>query len=321
MAWWQGRGGIGRPGSRAQEPCDLTHDQGGYRPTFVGTAGCVVSGCSALDRVTIEARAQSPTFFLRMFGVDHFSVTASGAACGPCDASPVAYDVALVLDRSYPMCTDGNGNTNGCVDLANAVTGIKTLLPFFNPTTDRVALTLLSGGDNVAPFSHTAVYPCDSMNLADMSVNGKGRYFATAGDFFDGTPALHDSWVVAPLANDFKKADGTLNASSAVVSTLNCVQHKPWTPIAPAIQAATDELVAKSRPGVTKVLVFFSDGGGNTSWSDCQIAWSFARLDRPALAGSATRRVALPASCGDHDPARSACRIVGFAGTSRAACT
>ncbi len=37
-------------------------------------------------------------------------------------------------------------------------------------------------------------------------------------------------------------------------------------------------------------------GSSRCSWSGCEIAWSFARLDHPALAGSATRRVALPAS-------------------------
>jgi hypothetical protein len=247
----------------------LTHVHAGYNPTFVSSTGCVVAGCTALDKLSLTGNATSPTFFLKLFGFDHFNVSASGSACGPCDASPVAYDVVVVLDRSYSMCTGGNGGGGGsssgvCADLANAVFGIKTLLPFFNPLTDRVGLALLSAGDNVAPFDHTGVYPCDSSNVADSNVNGKGKFYLTAGDFFDGTPASHDSWVVAPLANDFKNPDGTLNAASAVVSTLNCVQHKYWTPIAPAIQAASDELIAKSRPGVTKVIVFFSDGGGNT---------------------------------------------------------
>jgi Flp pilus assembly protein TadG len=228
------------------------------------TTGCMVAGCVNPDKVTLVARAQSPTYFLRIFGVDHFDISASGSACGPCDSSPVSYDVVVVLDRSYSMCLDSNNNSNNCSDIANAVAGIKTLLPFFNPQTDRVGLVLLSGEDNVAPFDHTGTAPCDSANVNDASTQGKGRYYKSAGDFFDGTPASHDAWLVAPLASTFKNPDGTLNTSSAIVSTLNCVQHKYWTPIAPAVQAATDELVAHGRPNVAKVIVYFGDGGGNT---------------------------------------------------------
>jgi len=228
------------------------------------TTGCMVAGCSTPDKLIVTARAQSPTYFMKLFGVDHFDVSAQGSACGPCDSSPVSYDVIVVLDRSYSMCLSSSNAYNGCADMNNAVTGIKTLLPFFNPQTDRVGLVLLGSGDSASPFNHTGVYPCDSMNVNDASTQNKGRYYLTAGDMMDGTAATHDSWLVAPLASDFKNADGTLNNSSTLVSTLNCVQHKYWTPIAPAIEAARNELVSRGRPEAKKVIVYFGDGGANT---------------------------------------------------------
>jgi hypothetical protein len=161
------------------------------------------------------------------------------------------------------MCLDSNNAYNNCIDMANAVAGIKALIPFFNTSLDRIGLVLLGSGDDKSPFDHAGPpAPCDTANVADAS-SGKGMFYKTLGDFMDGTPANHDSWVVAPLANDFKLANGALNNSSSIISTLNCVQHKYWTPIAPAIDEARQALVNSSRPGATKVIVYMGDGGAN----------------------------------------------------------
>lgn len=227
------------------------------------TTGCVVAGCAVPNKLTVNATTESPTFFLRLFGVDHFDVGADGAACAPCDSSPLSFDVILVLDRSYSMCLDSGGSYNGCSDMTNAVNGMKTLIPFFNIATDRIGLVLLGSADSNSPYAHTgSAAPCDTMDTNHPGYNGH-RFYSTAGDFMDGTPANHDSWLVAPLANNFLNVDGTLNNSSALVSTLNCVQHKYFTPIAPAIEAAKNELVANGRPTATRVIVYFGDGGAN----------------------------------------------------------
>jgi hypothetical protein len=80
----------------------------------------------------------------------------------------------------------------------------------------------------------------------------------------DGTPASHDSWLVSPLKNDFKHPAGNLNESSQFLSTLTCTTYKFWTPIAPAIEAATDHLNAEGRPDAGHYIVFMGDGGANS---------------------------------------------------------
>jgi Flp pilus assembly protein TadG len=227
---------------------------------------CATSGSTACSTTTpcqvhVSASVQVPTFFGRLFGLNSINVSASGSACGPCDSSTQKYDVVVVLDRSYSMCLDSNDVYNNCYDLNQAKQGIQALLNFFNPATDRLGLAVLSSGDNVSPFNHTGTYPCDGANLND--ARGHGTFYGSLGDFMDGTPTSHDSWLIAPLSNTFKNADGTINTSSPFVSDLNCLQPKYWTPMAPAIQAATNELVANGRSDARKVIVYMGDGGGN----------------------------------------------------------
>ena len=228
------------------------------------TTSCQVSGCAQPDKISLTATSQVSNFFLTVFGVNSFTIKATGAACGPCDSSVNKFDVVVVLDRSYSMCLDSNNNYNNCLDMDNAVAGIKALIPFFNTSTDRLSLVLLGSSDDKSPFDHSgSAAPCDTANVADASVSGKGMYYKSIGDFMDGTPGNHDSWVVAPLANDFKLANGSLNNSSGIVSTLNCVQHKYWTPIAPAIDQARQTLVNNWRADASKVIVYMGDGGAN----------------------------------------------------------
>jgi Flp pilus assembly protein TadG len=227
------------------------------------SVSCQVAGCPSPDALTVDATTDVPTSFAKIFGLDHITVHVKATACGPCDASPRKFDVMIVLDRSYSMCLDSAGRANGCFDLQQAIAGIKTLIPFFDPATDRIGLATLSSGDSVAPFAHSgSSAPCDSADIADAQTN---TFSKSVGDFMDGTPASHDSWVLAPLAGGFKNADGSVNASSPLGTVLNCVQPKYWTPLAPAIQAATQELVTRGRTDkdVDRVIVVFSDGGPN----------------------------------------------------------
>jgi Flp pilus assembly protein TadG len=223
-----------------------------------GSAACDASGPC---QIRLRASAQVPTFFGKIFGLDSTSVSAQGSACGGCDSSTQRFDVMVVLDRSFSMCLDSTGQYDNCYSLGQAKQGIQALLNFFNPATDRLGLAVLSSGDNVAPFNHTGTYPCDTTNLADYG--GHGPFYRTLGDFMDGTPSSHDSWLIAPLSNDFKNADGSINNNSAFVSDLNCLQPKFWTPMAPAIQAAANELITNGRSDARKIIVYMGDGGAN----------------------------------------------------------
>jgi Flp pilus assembly protein TadG len=236
------------------------HDTGAMTTTV--TTGCKVSGCATPDSVTVSATASVPTTFASVLGISSLPVKATATACGPCDSSPQNYDVMVVLDRSYSMCLNANGSYNSCFDLDSAIAGIKSLLGFFDPVNDRVGFAALTSGDSNHTYSSN--YPCDTSSFSIPS--GKGDYYGSLGDFMDGTAASHDSWVLAPLQGGFKNADGSLKSSNQLVSAVNCVQSKGWTALAPAVQAATNELVANGRtaPGIQKAIVVFSDGGSNS---------------------------------------------------------
>src|SRR5262249_41843166 len=71
-------------------------------------------------------------------------------------------------------------------------------------------------------------------------------------------------YTVVGLANDYRKADGSLNTSSNLVSTINCMQGGGSTAYANAIEEAQDELATNGRANVPKIIVFFTDGAANT---------------------------------------------------------
>lgn len=253
---WKQGGNSGNPSVDSLTTCKF--DPTNPQQCNTGPAACDASGPC---QIQLKASAQVPTFFGKIFGLGSINVSAQGSACGPCDSTTQKFDVVVVLDRSYSMCLDSNDAYNNCYDLNQAKQGIQALLNFFNPATDRLGLAVLSSGDNVAPFNHTGTYPCDGANVNDGS--GHGDFYGTLGDFMDGTPSSHDSWLIAPLAGNFKNADGTINNNSAFVSDLNCLQPKFWTPMAPAVQAATNELIANGRPDARKIIIYMGDGGGN----------------------------------------------------------
>ncbi|MCZ4495894.1 MAG: hypothetical protein JWM25_477 [Thermoleophilia bacterium] len=103
--------------------------------------------------------------------------------------------------------------------------------------------------------------------------SGEGRFYRSIGDFMDGTAANHDRWVVVPLGQgtDFKNTNGTLNENSMFLNTLDCIQGKGWTPIAPAIYESTEEMRIRGRTfdadgnDVYRAIVYFGDGGGTST--------------------------------------------------------
>jgi Flp pilus assembly protein TadG len=234
--------------------------------------------CNPVNTVHLTETAKVPTYFLGVIGIDEITLTVKAGACTPCDSSPIAYDVMVVIDRTGSMCTDASSNWNNCTDLNAARNGVKDMLAFFNRDTDRIGLAVVTSGDNTSPFRHTGPptsytpynttsstpYPCDAANPNDRNVTDKGSYYRSMGDFMVGTPAVHDNWVLAPLSNSFKNADGSINNGSQFVSTLNCLQPKYWTAIAPAIQAAHQTLTSSGNPTSKKIIIYLGDGGANS---------------------------------------------------------
>lgn len=175
------------------------------------TTSCMVAGCAEHDRLRLTAATQTPTFFLRLFGIDEWTVAARGAACGPCDSSVATFDVMVVLDRS--------GSMSGA-DMDDARDGIRELLEYFDDDRDRVGLTVLESADSRAPFfDGSGSAPCEadgtSHTASSYPLPGYRPYGGSNGAFMDGTAGDHDDWVLVDLDEgvDFKNANGTLNES------------------------------------------------------------------------------------------------------------
>ena len=204
----------------------------------VSTA-CVttIPGCRPVNTVSVSENATIPTFFSKIVGFNAFTVKVKATACSPCGSKPV--DIMLVLDRTGSMCQDSAGRSDpSCTDLNNAKAGIKTFLSYFDPAQAHVGLAVLPPATSV---SAKCTQP--------QSTN------------YNSTTA---AYLLVPLSNDFRNTDGTLNTSSNLVSTVNCLQGNGTTSYANAIEAAQAELAAHGRTSVPHVIVFFSDGAANT---------------------------------------------------------
>jgi von Willebrand factor type A domain len=143
------------------------------------------------------------------------------------------------LDRTGSMCQDSSGaNDPTCFDLNNAKPGIRTFLSFMDKSVDAVGLAVL-------PPAATAAATCSTPSGA--SYNSSGA-----------------PYLMVPLSQDYKLKDGSLNSSSSLLSTLNCIKGGGTTSYASAIDVAQAALVAHGRAGVQKAIIFLSDGAANT---------------------------------------------------------
>jgi Putative Flp pilus-assembly TadE/G-like/von Willebrand factor type A domain len=194
-----------------------------------------VPGCDPVNAVIVDETAHVNTLFTKVLGIHSFTVHVRSTACSPCGTQPL--DIMMVLDRTGSMCQDHNGNNDpSCSDLAHARDGMKTFLTLLNPTADWVGLAVLPPAT---------------------SVSNKCATPATTN--YDSTSA---AYTLVPLSHDYSN-NGVLNASSNLVSTINCQKASGETSYATAIEKAQAELDAHGRAGVRKIIVFFSDGAAN----------------------------------------------------------
>jgi len=205
---------------------------------------CLVSfpGCAPANAVAVQETAQVSTFFVKLFGIDTFTVHATSTACSPCGSKPL--DVMILLDRTLSMCMDSVGNYDAsCTDLSNARSGIMSFLKLLDPARDNVGFAVL-------PPAPSSAKKCTAPPLT------------TAYD------TKSSPYVLVPLSHDYATSAGVLNPASALISTINCVPGGGETAYALALEAAQAEFSAHGRSGVQRVILFFSDGAANTgpSW-------------------------------------------------------
>lgn len=199
---------------------------------------CVASlpGCAPDNAVVVDESGSASTFFLRLFGVNSIPIRVESTACGPCADRPA--DIVIVFDRTGSMCQYWNGgNDPACTKLNAAKSGIETMLTAFDPSVDRVGLVVLP--------------PVDS---------GKSNCTTPSSTSYD---SLSSKYVVVPITSAYK-ANGVLDHSSPLVSTVDCMPASGSTSYATALEQAQAELAKDGRPNALHYIVFETDGAANT---------------------------------------------------------
>ena len=89
---------------------------------------------------------------------------------------------------------------------------------------------------------------------------------------------------MVPLSNDYKNLDGSLNESSDLVSTINCLQRASWTNLGGPLwdnkfdrPDAWDGLRNSGREDVSQGIILLSDGAANLPTNkSCKYAYNRA---------------------------------------------
>jgi len=181
--------------------------------------------CNPANTVKVTQNANVPTYFLRIIGINTIKLTTKATACSPCGGLPL--DVMIVLDRSGSMSGQ---------KLQNAKDGIKAFLGSMDPAINAVGL------------------------VAFQPKTGSSNCTTPSGNTYNSTSS---HYLFVPLSNDYASTMGNLNASSALVSAVNCVRAGGSTAYANALDAAQAELDANGHEGWQPVIILLSDGAAN----------------------------------------------------------
>jgi hypothetical protein len=192
------------------------------------------------NSVVLDSSSTINYLFGPAIGVSDGSTgTVQSAACrGTCGLPGSPLDVVMVLDRTSSMTA---------ADLANAKNGALSVLQVYDPAVQWVGLVGLPYDDPTNPcnVNHTQVYP-------------------NPGPI----------WKLVGLSKDYRNPDGTLNQSSPLVSTINCLQRTPntiqvtppgvgHTDLGDPVQEAANMLITEGRPDVPDILILLTDGEAN----------------------------------------------------------
>ncbi len=258
-----------RDGNNAPDPVDITVNcpqvaPGAFTVCANGLcyANCTfVNASSKCNTIVVQGSKNVPFGFASIFGVSGQKAAGfTSAACtGACGAAPtLPLDLVMVIDRTGSMSCCGAGS-----DMANVKTAASSVLQFFDPDIQHVALGVLGQSRT------TSQSPCPSGALGIAASSGQA-----------GT------WLaVVPLSSDYRNSNGTLNANSMIVKTINCLgQSSTGTDLGDPLKAASDYLQANGRAGVKKGIIFMTDGAANEPFDylNCSSSLNAAVTGNPA---------------------------------------
>jgi Putative Flp pilus-assembly TadE/G-like len=211
----------------------------------------LATGCNAAvnpNALVVSGTASTDTWFAKIFGIDHFNISAHANACSPCSASPV--DIVVAIDRTGSMCSPkGAGGT--CTDLDNAKDGVRTMVGMFNPPSAQIGMVAFP------PVETTATGPCAA------------PYNSLGGNGYDGYDTATRGYVTDTINSSYKLAGGGLDPASGLYlhtvqgPSTSCIQSGGNTSYSEALRQAEAELQANGRPTVPDYIVFLTDGEAN----------------------------------------------------------
>jgi hypothetical protein len=220
-----------------------------YQVSCTNTA-VVATGCTAAvnpNQLTVSATGQTQTWFARIFGINHFDLTAHANACSPCSSTPV--DIVIAIDRTGSMCTptDSAGN---CIDLDNAKDGVRTMLGILNPPAAEVGMVAFP------PVQSTGTSACAA------------PYNSLGGNGYDGYDSATRGYVTDTISGAYKTGNVLDPTSGLYLHTVDgpansCIEAGGNTSYSEALRQAQNELLTNGRPNVPNYIVFLTDGEAN----------------------------------------------------------
>jgi hypothetical protein len=206
--------------------------------------------------IDLEAARNGIATFISMMDpkLDRVGLAVTPPATGPSDYGMQDAQPCLAW-RPFRPKTDAN-----CTQW--------TQVPVKNPDSADDACAAPTSGNNYYGFDAWAPW---WQTGAGSGYRDQDRAFyvvsSLSDDDVDGNP--NDDYVV-------KDANGVwdLNASSPIVSTLACIKSGGSTSYSLAIEEAQHELAAHGRPDVLDVIVFFTDGGANSTQDVAANHWT-----------------------------------------------
>jgi Flp pilus assembly protein TadG len=252
--------------------------------TTLTNEGIACSAPANANAVQVKQKAQVPTFFARLFGINYITISASATASMR-GSTATPYNVAMIVDTTASMATTDSDSQCNSSRLTCALSGVQTLLSELYPCAAQVSSCGTATNGNVAnPEDEVALftfpnptvgtvpvdYDCSSSNPTITTYSFPS---ATATSYSPATtPTTTPTYEVIPFSTDYKTSDtsSALNPNSNYVKAVGgksgCTgMGDPGgesTYYAGVIYAAQAALVAEqaSRPGSQNVIILVSDG-------------------------------------------------------------
>jgi hypothetical protein len=233
----------------ANTPANLSSFSFTYSVKCTNTS-VIATGCNAAvnpNQLTVTGAASTNAWFSRLFGLDHFNVSAHANACSPCSSTPV--DIVLAVDRTGSMCSP-TGPGGACTDLNNAKDGIRTLMGMMNPPAAQIGMVAFP------PVQTTGTSACAA------------PYNSLGSNGYDGYDSASRGYLTDVINGNYK-ASGVLDPTSGLYLHTDdgddsaCIEAGGNTSYSEALRQAQAELLAHGRANVPNYIVFLTDGEAN----------------------------------------------------------